>query len=192
MNEYNLIDKYLTEHLDESIEELGRLVAQPSVGAQNLGIVECATLVGQMLQKRGFDVEILPTGGAPVVLAERKGRVDKTLLFYNHYDVQPAEPLELWETPAFKPAERDGKFFGRGVGDDKGHITSRLFALDAILAEKGELPCNVKFIIEGEEETGSMHLPAFITANKEKLRADVCVWEGGGVDEPVDLGPAGA
>ena len=195
MDQYNLIDTYLIKHLDESIEELGQLVAQPSVGAQNWGMQECAALVGQMLQKRGFTVEILPTGGAPVVIAERKGQVDKTLLFYNHYDVQPAEPLELWDTPPFEPAKRDGKFFGRGVGDDKGHITSRLFALDAILAEHGELPCNIKFIIEGEEETGSLHLPAFITANKEKLRADVCVWEGGGVDEReiqmMDLGLRG-
>ncbi len=195
MYNFQEIDTYLSEHLDESIEELSRLTAQPSVGAQKWGIDECAALVGEMLQKRGFYVEILPTGGAPVVLAERKGRVDKTLLFYNHYDVQPAEPLELWETPAFEPAIRDGKLFGRGVGDDKGHITSRLFALDAILAENGELPCNVKFIIEGEEETGSLHLPAFITANKHKLSADACVWEGGGVDEReipmMDLGLRG-
>ncbi len=182
MNDYSSIDKYLSDHLDESIAELVRLVAQPSVGAQNWGMQECAALVSEMLQKRGFAVEILPTGGAPVVLAERKGKTNKTLLFYNHYDVQPAEPLDLWDTPPFEPAQRDGKLYGRGISDDKGHITSRLFALDAFLAEYNELPCNVKFIIEGEEETGSLHLPAFITANKEKLAADACIWEFGGVD----------
>jgi acetylornithine deacetylase/succinyl-diaminopimelate desuccinylase-like protein len=182
MSDYSKIDQYLTDHLDESILELSQLVAQPSVGAQKWGMQECADLVSGMLQKRGFNVEILLTAGAPVVLAERKGKSDKTLLFYNHYDVQPAEPLDLWETPPFEPSLREGKLFGRGVSDDKGHITSRLFALDAFLALNGELPCNVKFIIEGEEETGSLHLPAFITANKEKLSADACIWEFGGVD----------
>ncbi|MCK7506333.1 MAG: M20/M25/M40 family metallo-hydrolase [Desulfobacterales bacterium] len=77
----------------------------------------------------------MDTEGAPVVFAERKGKGDKTLLFYNHYDVQPPEPLELWESPPFEPAIRDGKMYGRGVSDDKGHITSRLFAIDAILAD---------------------------------------------------------
>ena len=182
MYDYSRIDSYLINHLDESITELSTLVSQPSVGAQNWGMRECAELVAGMLQKRGFTVEILPTEGAPVVLAERKGASDKTLLFYNHYDVQPAEPLELWETPPFEPSIRNGKMYGRGVSDDKGHITSRLFALDALLEETGELPCNVKFIIEGEEETGSLHLPPFITANRQKLKADACVWEFGDVD----------
>ena len=182
MNTFSKIDAYLTDHLDESIAELSQLVAQPSVGAQNWGMIECANLVAGMLTKRGFRVEILPTAGAPVVVAERKGKSDKTLLFYNHYDVQPAEPLDLWDTPPFEPQQRDGKLYGRGVSDDKGHITSRLHAIDAFLAVNGELPCNVKFIIEGEEETGSLHLPAFITANKDKLAADACIWEFGGVD----------
>lgn len=180
---YTEIDSYLTFHLDDSIAELSQLVAQPSVGAQNWGLEECAALVADMLKKRGFSAEILPTGGAPVVFGERKGRnAQKTLLFYCHYDVQPPEPLELWETPPFEPSLREGKLYGRGVSDDKSHITSRLFAIDALLAAEGELPCNVKFIIEGEEETGSVHLPAFITANKEKLAADACIWEFGGVD----------
>jgi len=183
MNDYTKIDAYLLDHLEDSIAELSTLVAQPSVGAQNLGMQACADLVGKMLASRGFTVEILPTGGAPVVVAGRKGRVDRTLLFYNHYDVQPAEPLELWETPPFEPSRRDGKLYGRGVSDDKGHLVSRLHALDALLDQNGELPCNVKFIVEGEEETGSLHLPAFITANKEKLAADACIWEFGGVDQ---------
>jgi acetylornithine deacetylase/succinyl-diaminopimelate desuccinylase-like protein len=183
MYDYSKIDAYLIDYLDDSLDELCKLVAQPSVGAQNWGMQDCATLVADMLKKRGFTVEIIPTAGAPVVIAERKGRSEKTLLFYNHYDVQPAEPLELWETPPFEPARREGKLYGRGVSDDKGHITSRLHALDAFLALHAELPCNVKFIIEGEEETGSLHLPAFITANLEKLSADACIWEFGGVDQ---------
>ena len=180
---YAKIDAYLNAHLDESIAELSGLVAQPSVAAQNWGLEETADMVAQMLQARGFKTEILPTGGAPVVVAERLGvNTNKTLLFYNHYDVQPAEPLDLWDSPAFEPELREGKLFGRGVGDDKGHLVSRLFAIDALLSEDGELPCNVKFVVEGEEEIGSVHLPKFVKENKEKLAADACIWEFGGVD----------
>ncbi|MEW6405461.1 MAG: M20/M25/M40 family metallo-hydrolase, partial [Chloroflexota bacterium] len=150
--------------------------------AQNLGLKECAQLVANMLDARGFKSQIMDTDGAPVVFAERKGKSDKTLLFYNHYDVQPPEPLELWETPPFEPGHREGKLYGRGVSDDKGHIVSRLHALDAILETEGELPCNIKFIIEGEEETSSVHLHDFIKQNIPLLKADACIWEFGGVD----------
>jgi len=179
---YAAIDAYLQEHLDESIAELSRLCAQPSVSAQNRGLTECAQLTAGLLAQRGFHTEILPTGGAPVVYAERAGRSPRTVLFYNHYDVQPAEPLELWETPPFEPTVRDGKLFARGVSDDKGHITSRLFAIDALLATEGELPCTVKFIIEGEEEISSVHLHDLVFEQSQRLAADACIWEFGGVD----------
>jgi len=182
MTDFKQLDVYLDAHLDESIAELSRLVAQPSVGAQNLGIKECAELVAGMLRKRGFATDVMPTDGAPVVFGERKSKSDKTLLFYNHYDVQPPEPLELWETPPFEPSLRGGKLYGRGVSDDKGHITSRLFAIDALLDQYGDLPCSVKFIIEGEEETSSLHLHEYVLDNKERLEADGCIWEFGGVD----------
>jgi acetylornithine deacetylase/succinyl-diaminopimelate desuccinylase-like protein len=182
MNDYQKIDDYLHSHLDNSLQELSRLVAQPSVGAQNLGIQECAALVAEMLKKRRFNAEIIPTGGAPVVVGEHKGRSSKTLLFYCHYDVQPPEPLELWITPPFEPSLREGKLFGRGVSDDKGHLAARLFAMDALLSETGDLPCGVKFIIEGEEETSSTHLHKFVEENAERLKADGCIWEFGGVD----------
>jgi acetylornithine deacetylase/succinyl-diaminopimelate desuccinylase-like protein len=182
MSDYTKIDTYLETHLDESIAELSKLVAQPSVGAQNLGMQECATLVVGMLRQRGFTSEVMPTAGAPVVFGERKGHSDKTLLYYCHYDVQPPEPLELWETPPFEPSLRDGKLFGRGVGDDKGHLVARLFAVDALLSNLNELPCSVKFIIEGEEETSSVHLHDYVRNNLERLRADGCIWEFGGVD----------
>jgi len=182
MTDFTAMDKYLEKNLDESIAELSRLVAQPSVGAQNWGMVECAKLVAEMLKSRGFTVEILPTDGAPVVYGERTGRSNKTLLIYNHYDVQPPEPLELWDSPPFEPTLRDGKLYGRGVSDDKGQLVSRLFAIDALLNTVGELPCNVKFVIEGEEETSSAHLHEFIVKNKERLAADACLWEFGGVD----------
>src|ERR1700690_2431558 len=182
MTDYQKIDKYLEAHLDKSIAELTRLVAQPSVGAQNLGLKECAGLVSELLKGRGFKVQIMKTDGAPVVFGERKGKSNKTLLIYNHYDVQPPEPLELWETPPFEPSLRNGKLYGRGVSDDKGHVTSRLFAIDSLLDAEGELPCNIKFIIEGEEETPSLNLFEFIQKNKDLLKADACMWEFGGVD----------
>ena len=182
MKDFSQHDAYLESHLDDSIAELSSLVAQPSVSAQKTGILECANMVADMLRQRGFAVEMIPTEGAPVVYGERKGLSDKTLLFYNHYDVQPAEPLELWETPPFEPSLRDGFLYGRGVSDDKGHLVSRLFAIDALLAIDGELPCNVKFAVEGEEETGSVSLEPFVREYREKLAADACVWEFGGVD----------
>ena len=182
MTDFRKVDAYLDNNLDQSIAELSKLVAQPSVGAQNLGMKECASLVGEMLKKRGFQVEIMDTAGAPVVFGERKGISPKTLLIYNHYDVQPPEPLELWETPPFQPSRREGKLFGRGVSDDKGHIAARLFAIDSLLAIGDELPCTIKFIIEGEEETSSVHLFEFIKENKDKLKADACIWEFGSVD----------
>lgn len=182
MFDFAAIDQYLEDNLQDSLEELKKLCAQPSVAAQDLGMVETAQIVSDLLKKRGFKAEILDTGGHPVVFAERAGTSDKTLLIYNHYDVQPAEPLDLWISPPFQPEERDGKLFGRGISDDKGHFVSRLFAIDSLLNELGELPCNVKFIIEGEEEIGSVHLPDFIEANQGLLQADACIWEFGGVD----------
>ncbi|MEX1247679.1 MAG: M20/M25/M40 family metallo-hydrolase [Anaerolineales bacterium] len=182
MVDFKAIDSYLQKNMDKSLDELGRLCAIPSIAAQNRGLGECAALVAKMLEQRGFKAEIMESGGAPVVYAERKGKVDKTLLFYNHYDVQPPEPLDLWESPPFEATRRNGKMFARGVSDDKGHFVSRLFALDALLAQDNELPCNIKFAVEGEEEIGSVHMPAFVEKNAKKLAADACIWEFGYVD----------
>jgi acetylornithine deacetylase/succinyl-diaminopimelate desuccinylase-like protein len=182
MTDFTAIDRYIADHLDDSLAELSRLCAQPSVSAQMLGIHECAELVGEMLRKRGFQVEIIPTEGSPVVYAEAEGDSDKTLLFYNHYDVQPPEPLELWESPPFQPTIRDGKMYARGVSDDKGHIQCRLSALDAVKAVRGSYPCRIKFVIEGEEEISSVHLEEFVIGHADKLKTDACVWEFGGVN----------
>jgi acetylornithine deacetylase/succinyl-diaminopimelate desuccinylase-like protein len=182
MEDYTQIKDYLNTNLDRSLAELSQLCAQPSIAAQNLGMQECAELVAEKLRQRDFEVDIMATEGAPVVFAQRNGKQDKTLMFYNHYDVQPPEPLDEWETPPFEPAIRDGKMYARGVADDKGHIVSRLHAIDAVLDADGELPCNIKFVIEGEEETSSIHLHEFIEVNQAKLAADACIWEFGGVD----------
>ncbi len=182
MSGYKKIDAYLEKNFEHSLEELKRYVRQPSISAQNLGLKECAQIVKEMLEKRGFTAQVMSTEGAPVVFGERKGKGSKTMLIYNHYDVQPPEPLDLWESPPFEPEIRAGKMYGRGVSDDKSHLTSRLLALDAILDSEGELPCNVKFIVEGEEETSSVHLHDFIRENISLLKADACIWEFGGVD----------
>ena len=182
MTDLNAVDKAIEGKTEQSLDELGRLCAQPSISAQGIGMEACAELVKEMLQARGFEAQILTTGGFPVVFAERNGLSDRTLLFYNHYDVQPPEPLDLWETPPFEPTIREGKMYARGVSDDKGHILCRLAAIDALLAVDDELPCNVKFIIEGEEETGSVNLSAFIEDHTDLLAADACIWEFGGVD----------
>lgn len=176
------VDKYIEENLDQSIKELSKLCAQPSVAAQKWGMEECANLVAQSLAARGFAVQILPTSGSPVVFGERKGRVDRTLIVYDHYDVQPPEPLDLWETPPFEPTIREGRLFARGVADNKGNLVGRLHAIDAILAAEGELPCTIKFVVEGEEEIGSVNLEPFVKAHRDLLAGDVCVWEVGGVD----------
>jgi acetylornithine deacetylase/succinyl-diaminopimelate desuccinylase-like protein len=182
MTDLSKVDRFIESNLDASIDELARLVAVPSVGAQGRGLPECAALVAELLRARGFTADVLPSGGAPVVCAERGGASERTLLFYNHYDVQPAEPLELWDSEPFTLTRRGDSVYGRGISDDKGHITARLLALDALLAVNGGLPCRVKFVVEGEEETSSTHLHDFIVREKRRLAADACVWEFGGVD----------
>ncbi len=182
MTDFTAIDRHIEQHLDASLAELSALVAQPSIAAQGVGMDECAAHVMRLLERRGFAAERLPCGGPDVIVAERAGRSERTLLVYNHYDVQPAEPLELWTSPPFAPQIRDGKLFGRGVSDDKGHITARLLAIDALLATAGELPCRIKFVIEGEEEIGSVHLPGFVREHRARLAGDACLWEFGSVD----------
>jgi acetylornithine deacetylase/succinyl-diaminopimelate desuccinylase-like protein len=178
------IQRHIENHLPEYLEDLKRLCRQPSVAAQNLGIEECAKLVQQMVEQIGFSARILPTRDPrfPVVYAECAGRSGKQLLFYNHYDVQPAEPLELWESPPFEPTERNGRIYGRGVSDDKGHLVARFAALKAYQAVYGQLPTGVKFCIEGCEEIGSPGFAQFVEEHKDLLRADACIWEGGGVN----------
>lgn len=182
MRDMQRVDDAIVENLESSLSELSTLCSQPSVSAQGLGMVECAQLVSEMLSKRGFMSELIPSDGFPVVVAEKKGRLDKTLLFYNHYDVQPPEPLTLWHSPPFEPTIREGKMYARGVSDDKGHIQCRIAAIDALLTVMDELPCNIKFVIEGEEEIGSVNLPAFLEQHRDLLTADACLWEFGGVN----------
>lgn len=176
------MDAHIEANFDYWMEQLGRLCAVPSISAQHAGIDECAELVATMLREQGFVAEVMATDGHPVVYGEGAGANERTMLFYLHYDVQPPEPLELWDSPPFELTRVGDRFVARGVTDDKGHIIARLAALAAARDAFGELPCRVKFVIEGEEEMGSPSIPAFIERNQDKLAADACVWEFGSVD----------
>lgn len=177
------IDTFLQANLDIYLQELGTLCAQPSVSATGEGIEACADLVASMLRKRGFEVQVLPTAGNRVVLGKMKGDSARTLLLYNHYDVQPPEPLELWTTPPFEPAVRDGALFARGAEDDKGEFVARLAAVDAIKSlTGGSLPCGITFVVEGEEEVGSPHIAQFVRQHEDLLQCQGSIWEGGGLD----------
>jgi acetylornithine deacetylase/succinyl-diaminopimelate desuccinylase-like protein len=168
---------------DQAIADLIRFVAQPSISAQNVGMVEAVRLTAEMLAGAGFQVQILPTDGPyPVIFGHQRGASENTLLFYDHYDVQPPEPLNLWDSPPFEPTIREDKLYGRGVSDNKANIVSRLAAIRALREVYGTLPVSVKFVIEGEEEVGSPNLPAFVERHRDLLAADACIWESGGVD----------
>ncbi len=177
------LNVYLAQHENEAQEILERLCRQPSIAAQNVGIAEMATLVESLLRDAGFDAQQLVVEGVPpAVYGELRGRSPYTLLLYNHYDVQPAEPLELWHSPAFEPTVRDGKLYARGVADNKGEIAARLAAIRALRAADGELPITIRWIIEGEEEIGSPHFEDIAAKYAELLKADGCLWEGAGFD----------
>jgi acetylornithine deacetylase/succinyl-diaminopimelate desuccinylase-like protein len=174
---------YLKTHTDEAQALLEQLCRQPSIAAQNLGMDEAADLVKALLDDAGFSTQILRVEGAPpAVYGERKGRSPFTLLLYNHYDVQPPDPLDLWDSPPFEPTVRDDKLYARGVSDNKGEIATRLAAIRALLATDGELPITIRWIIEGEEEVGSPHFAALAEQYADLLRADGCLWEGSGFD----------
>jgi acetylornithine deacetylase/succinyl-diaminopimelate desuccinylase-like protein len=173
---------YIAEHQARFRAELAEIVRLPSVSAQNRGITETATFVEQRLRRLGAETRLLSTdGGNPLVYATI-GNGPRTLMIYDHYDVQPAEPLELWHTPPFELTERDGKLYGRGVADNKGNLMLRIQAVEAWLATEGALPIRIVFVVEGEEEVSSKTLPAVCRTYADLLRADGCLWETGGVD----------
>jgi acetylornithine deacetylase/succinyl-diaminopimelate desuccinylase-like protein len=170
---------------DRALAELQRLVRQPSVAAQGVGIPETVRLVTELVEASGGMVRVLTEGipGNPVIYAEFAGESERTLLFYNHYDVQPAEPLHEWTTEPFGGEVKDGKIYGRGTSDNKGEIAARLAAIRAVKAVNGgKLPCRVKFLIEGEEEIGSPALYPALERYHELFAADACIWEFGMAD----------
>jgi acetylornithine deacetylase/succinyl-diaminopimelate desuccinylase-like protein len=170
---------------DELLDELKEFLRMPSISARkgdDEGFRGCAEWVRAKLEEAGAEARIMETAGHPVVYAEI-GEGDRTLLSYGHYDVQPPEPLELWESDPFEPTVRDGALFARGVADDKGDVMARIQALRIYGEEVGPLPFKLKFFIEGEEEVGSPNLAPFVRTNKKLLAADACLWEGSMKDE---------
>ena len=178
--------KYIDGNMSGLISDLQLLIRQPSVSAKNEGIEECAKLVSKLLQKSGIKSEVLQLkkNVAPIVYGEIKSKQNpsKTLMFYNHYDVQPAEPFDLWDDPPFSGIRKGNKIFGRGSSDDKGELITRIKAVEACLKTTGDVPCNIKFVIEGEEETGSAHIEDYLKKYKKKFSCDGVIWEFGYVD----------
>lgn len=182
------IDAIVDAGMDSLVSDLQTLVRQPSVSAKNTGLVQCANLVAGMMHKAGIRSEVLylddDKSVPPIVYGEvrSKSNPKKTLLFYNHYDVQPEEPLELWDDEPFSAVVKDGKVFGRGSADDKGELITRIKAVEYYLKATGDAPCNVKFMVEGEEEIGSVHVEQYLEKYREKLACDGVIWEFGYVD----------
>lgn len=176
MNLAELIESRREQHLTELCEFL-RI---PSISAKTEhkpDIEQAAQWVADHLRSAGFKtVEVVPTNLHPLVYAESLEAPGKpTILFYGHYDVQPAEPLDLWTSPAFDPQTRDGNIYGRGTADDKGQVHIHLKALECIHKLNGKFPVNIKVLIEGEEEVGSVSLWDYVQANKEKLKAEALI-----------------
>jgi Acetylornithine deacetylase/Succinyl-diaminopimelate desuccinylase and related deacylases len=171
------LSEYLIQNRSRIFDELFSLISIPSVSAQTehkTDMVHCAQRWQELLLQLGMDkADVMPTDGNSVVFAEKRvGNNLPTVLIYGHYDVMPVEPLELWHSNPFEPVIKDGKIWARGADDDKGQSFMHAKAVEYLLSE-GNLPCNVKFILEGEEEIGSGSLEAFCQANKELLKADV-------------------
>jgi acetylornithine deacetylase/succinyl-diaminopimelate desuccinylase-like protein len=172
-----MIREYIQNNQERFLSELFELLRIPSVSADSRhkgDVRKAAEYVANSLTKAGADhVELMETKGHPIVFGEKIVDASKpTVLVYGHYDVQPPDPLDLWQTPPFEPTVRDGKIYARGACDDKGQFYMHIKAFE-ILMKHNLLSCNVKFMIEGEEEVGSDNLGAFVIANKEKLKADV-------------------
>jgi acetylornithine deacetylase/succinyl-diaminopimelate desuccinylase-like protein len=152
----------------------------PSVSALPERAADCRAaaewLAAELRRVGATRVEVSETGGHPIVVAERiEDPKLPTIVVYGHYDVQPGEPLDLWKTSPFEPTIRDGRILGRGSADDKGQIVIHLNALEALLATRGKLPVNVKYLFEGEEESSSVHLEAWMKANPERCTGDAVI-----------------
>jgi acetylornithine deacetylase/succinyl-diaminopimelate desuccinylase-like protein len=183
------IQDYLDAHLAEALDDLKAFCRIPSVStdpAYDAGIAEAAAFVADRLTKAGFlGVELLATGGHPAVFAQIiSDPALPTFLVYGHYDVQPPDPLEKWETPPFEPSERDGRLYARGVSDDKGPLLIPILVAEAFMKTAGNLPVNLKVLIEGEEESGSPHFEATLQAYSDRLACDLVISADGAMWRP--------
>jgi acetylornithine deacetylase/succinyl-diaminopimelate desuccinylase-like protein len=175
---------YVDAHRQDYLERLIDYVRRPSISAHGEGIAEVAAYIADVMRTIGLTTEVIPTAGWPMVFGELSGPPGSpTVLLYGHYDVQPPDPLDEWVSPPFEPTVRNGRLFARGVGDNKGQHFAQILALEALLAVRGELPCTVKVLLEGEEEIGSPQMAAFVRAERDRLAADLVITSDGPVDE---------
>lgn len=161
------------------LEEFYTFLRFPSVSTDDTysdKLKQCAGWLVEKLKKLGFETQLVPTAGHPIVWAKNKHQPGRrTVMIYGHYDVQPADPLELWNSPPFEPVLKDGYVYARGSTDNKGQILSHILGVQEALDKNGDLPVNLHFVIEGEEEIGSSNLGPFLEKNKEALKCDVVV-----------------
>jgi acetylornithine deacetylase/succinyl-diaminopimelate desuccinylase-like protein len=175
---------YAEARRDDDLADLMRLIRQPSISAQNIGVQECAAIEETLLRDAGLETRLLETSGHPMVYGEWLHQPGKpTVLFYGHYDVQPPDPLDLWQSPPFEPEIRDGRIYARGVADNKAQHFSHIAAIRAWMKTAGSLPVNVKVLLEGEEEVGSPHLDETILAHRDLLAADLVYTSDGPVTD---------
>ncbi|HEV2249612.1 MAG TPA: M20/M25/M40 family metallo-hydrolase [Candidatus Limnocylindria bacterium] len=172
-------DAHVRARQQEYLDELCALVRIPTVSAQKTGIEETAKVVLERTTRAGFTATAERVRGGPPTIIGEQGSGARTLLVYDHYDVQPPDPLGEWTTPPFEPTVRDGFLYGRGTSDNKGNLMARLQAIEAYRATVGPLPLRVRVLFEGEEEIGSAHLDEFAGRYADRLRADGCIWEAG-------------
>ncbi len=173
------VSGYLHQNADRFVEELKEFLRIPTVSADPAckpHLIRGAEFVHRQFANLGFKTEIVPTAGHPIVYAEwLKSPGAPTVMVYGHYDVQPADPLELWTTPPFEPTLRDGCLYARGATDDKGQVFTHIKSAEAWLRTLGKLPVNLKYVIEGEEEVGSKNLEDFLDSRRDQLQCDVAV-----------------
>lgn len=183
------LKKEIQQNQKKSLQDFFTFLSFQSVSSEAFfrpQVLACAKWVEERLKTLGFETEMWPTTGHPVIFGkyEKAGRNQPTLLIYNHYDVQPCDPLELWETPPFEPTIRDGEIYARGAQDNKGQLFYVLQALETLLKRDGTLPINVKLCIEGEEEMGSSGLESILAERKKQLKADYLAIVDLGIPDP--------
>jgi acetylornithine deacetylase/succinyl-diaminopimelate desuccinylase-like protein len=187
---------YVDDHRQEFLDRLFDYLRRPSISARGEGIGDVADYIAGILSGIGLPARLVSTDGWPMVLGERSEAPGAlTVLLYGHYDVQPPEPIEEWMSPPFEPTIRDGRIVARGAGDNKGQHLAQLLALESLLACRGSLPCNVKVLLEGEEEVGSPHIREFVAAHRDELAADLMITSDGPVHDSgracIELGVRG-
>ena len=192
----NPIEKIVDSEVNTMILDLKALINIPSVSAKNQSLVECAEVISTLMNRVGIHSEIIyldpqdknstSPKPPPIVYGEIKSKKNpngKTILFYNHYDVQPEDPIDQWNFPPFSGEVSGNYIYGRGASDDKGELITRIKAVEYFLRETGDVPCNIKFLVEGEEEIGSIHIENYLNKYKEKFSCDGIIWEFGYVNE---------